>query len=339
MITCQRLLPVTILLFACYMTTTATGQTPRPDSIAWIESHDPALESIVHKDARIEIIADGLDWCEGPLWVESRKMLLFSDVPQNIIYKWTEAKGKETYLTPSGYTGTAVRGGETGSNGLALNLQGELVICQHGDRRMALMNAPLDKPKPLFTTLANGYKGKKFDSPNDATYRSNGDLYFTDPPYGLEHNVKDPLKEAAYQGVYKVTSSGVVTLLTDTLTRPNGLAFFPGHAKLLVANSDQDKPYWYIFDVDKKGLLANGKIFYDATAQSKAMPGLPDGLKIDRQGHVFATGPGGVWIFNAAGKLLGMIRVNGLASNCSFSADEKTLYVTADMYVLKVSLR
>lgn len=326
------------ILFACTMTANAYSQSAQPDSIGWIEQVDPALQSLVKKDARIQVIADGFDWSEGPLWIESKKMLLFSDVPQNIIYKWTEAGGKETYLTPSGYTGTTPRGGETGSNGLLLDLQGRLVICQHGDRRMARMNAPLDKPKADFITLAGGYKGKKFDSPNDAVYHRNGDLYFTDPPYGLELKEKDPHKEAPYQGVYRVSAGGQITLLTDTLTRPNGLAFFPDHTRLLIANSDPLKPYWYIFDMDKNGLPVNGKIFHDASAALKTTPGLPDGLKIDRNGNVFATGPGGVWIFTRTGKLLGRIRTKSLASNCSFSADERTLYITADMYVLKVVL-
>ncbi len=327
------------MLFMSALSVSMISCNQQPARVGWVEQIDPALSAVVHKDAQIRVIADGLDWCEGPLWIEDKKMLLFSDVPQNIIYKWTEAKGKEPYLTPSGYTGGVKRGGETGSNGLVLDPRGQLVICQHGDRRMARMDAPLDQPKPQFVPLATNYNGKKFDSPNDATYRSNGDLYFTDPPYGLEHNATDPLKEMPYQGVYKVTPAGEVTLLADTISRPNGLAFFPGHQKLLVASSDSTKPYWYIFDVDGKGLLQNGKVFADATAAGKTSPGLPDGMKIDREGHVFATGPGGIWIFDATGKLLGKIHINPLASNCSFSADEKTLYITADMHVLQMKMR
>ena len=159
---------------------------------------NPKLDEIISEKAPYEIIAEGLTWSEGPLWVEKEKMLLFSDVPNNIIYKWTKEKGKEVYLTPSGYTGTIKRGGETGSNGLLLNTKGQLILCQHGDRRMALMDAPLQNPAPKFITLANQYKGKKFDSPNDAVVRSNGDIFFTDPPYGLEKNIRDPNKEAPY---------------------------------------------------------------------------------------------------------------------------------------------
>lgn len=308
-------------------------------NIGRFERIDPELESIIGPDATVSIIAEGFDWTEGPLWIESQKMLLFSDIPQNSIYKWTAEKGKELYLKPSGYTGAAPRGGETGSNALILNSKGQLVLCQHGDRRMAVMNAPVEAPKADFTTITDNYNGKKFDSPNDAVYRSNGDLFFTDPPYGMEKNAADPLKEAPYQGIYKVSTGGKITLLIDSITRPNGIAFLPGEKTLLIANSDSLRVKWYAYDIDENDSLINGRIFYDATEASKTDKGMPDGLKVDRNGNIFATGPGGIWIFNKSGKVLGKIRIDGLASNVTFADDERTLYVTADMYVLKVSLR
>jgi gluconolactonase len=304
-----------------------------------IERKDAALDAIIDAQAKVEIIADGFDWSEGPLWLEKQQMLLFSDVPQNIIYKWTAKKGREIYLTPSGYTGTAPRGGEKGSNGLTLNNKGQLVICQHGDRRMAIMNAALEKPTAVFTTISNNYQGKKFNSPNDAVYNSKGDLFFTDPPYGLEKNMDDPLKEIPFQGIYKVTKAGGVVLLTDSVTRPNGIAITPDQKTLIIANSDPDKPYWYAFDFGAGDALIHPRIFYDATEAAKTEQGMPDGLKIDTKGNVFATGPGGVWIFNKNGKWLGRIKFDGLTSNCSLSADEKTIYITADMYVLRVVMR
>jgi gluconolactonase len=307
-------------------------------TIGVVERYDAALDKIVSKNAKAEIIADGFDWSEGALWVEKYKMLLFSDVPQNIIYKWTEKNGKEIYLTPSGYTGAIKRGGEMGSNGLTLDEHGNLVMCQHGDRRMARMDAALDNPQPKFITLADKYKGKRFSSPNDAAFNSKGALFFTDPPYGLlTQSDKDSAKEISWNGVYKVKKDGEVILMTDTLTRPNGIAFFPGEKKLLVANSDFQKPNWYIFDVDGDK-LSNGKIFYHAVSE-KGMKGLPDGFKIDKQGNVFATGPGGVHIFNKEGKLLGRLRLDEATSNCSLSADQKTLYITNDMYVLRFKMR
>lgn len=304
-----------------------------------IEKKEAALDAIIDKNARIEIIADSFDWCEGPLWIEKQQMLLFSDVPQNIIYKWTAAKGKEIYLSPSGYTGTLPRGGEKGSNGLLLNRNGQLVICQDGDRQMAVMNASLQHPKPVFTPLTAAYKGKKYNSPNDAVYNSKGDLFFTDPPYGLEKNMDDPLKEIPFQGIYKLKRNGQLVLLLDSVTRPNGIGITPDQKTLLIANSDPAKPYWYAYDFGRGDKLVNARIFYDATEAAQSSPGMPDGLKIDKKGNVFATGPGGVWIFNKQGKLLGKIKFDGLTSNCSLSADEKTIYITADMYVLRVVMR
>lgn len=304
-----------------------------------IERVDTALNSIIDKNARIEIIARGFEWAEGPLWIEQEKMLLFSDIPANTIYKWTEENGKQKYLSPSGYTGAEKRGGETGSNGLLLSKAGRLVLCQHGNRQLAWMNANLDDPQPNFETIADNYRGKKFNSPNDAVFNKKGELFFTDPPYGLEKNMDDTSKQIPFQGVYKVTASGHVVLLIDSITRPNGIAIAADEKKLFIANSDPQKPYWYVFDVGASDSLTNGRIFYDATAASKLAAGMPDGMKTDKQGNIFATGPGGVWIFNKEAKLLGKIKFPELVSNCALTADEKTLYVTADSYVLRIKMR
>jgi len=305
-----------------------------------IERLDPAMDLIISADAKIEILADGFEWSEGPLWLEKQQMLIFSDVPMNTIYKWTEEKGKEVYLKPSGYTGFEPSPSkEPGSNGLTFDNNGNLVLCQHGDRRMARMDAPLNKPEPKFITLADKYDGKRFSSPNDAVYSSKGELYFTDPPYGLQkQDDSDSKKEIKHNGVYKVKADGTVVLLADSITRPNGIAFLPGEQKLIVANSDPNKPNWYIWDV-QEDTLVNGKIFYSATEEAKTMGGLPDGFKVDKNGNIFATGPGGVYIFNSEGKKLGMIKLENSASNCALSPDEKTLYVTNDMYLLRVKLR
>jgi gluconolactonase len=295
-----------------------------------IERISPELDAIINTTAKVEVVADGFGWVEGPLWIESQKMLLVSDVLSNNVYKWTAEKGKELYLEHSGYTQKIPRTEELGSNGLALSNEGRLILCQHGDRRVALMNASLDHPKADYTTLAGEYKGKKFDSPNDLVIKKNGDIYFTDPPYGLEKGVKNPSKAAPYQGVYRISKNGTVSLLTDTLSRPNGIAFFPGEKSLLIANSDPQKPNIYHYDVDKEGLLRNGRIFIKERST--------DGIKIDKAGNVFATGQGGVWIYNKKGVLLGKIKVNGSTSNCAFTNDHKTLFITADDYLLKVDL-
>ena len=308
-------------------------------TIGVLERYDSAINKIISRDAMAEIIAEGFRWSEGPLWVEKQKMLLFSDVPTNTIYKWTEAKGKEIYLKPSGYTGSVERGGEMGSNGLILDNKGNLVLCQHGDRRMAKMDAPLNKAQSNFVTLASAYQGKRISSPNDACYNSKGELFFTDPPYGLPlRNESDPTKETKWNGVYKVKKNGEVVLLIDSLARPNGIAFFPGEKKLLVANSDPLKPNWYMYDV-KGDVLTNGKIFYSAAGYDRKLQGLPDGFKIDKKGNVYSAGPGGIHFFNMQGKLLGVLKLPDATSNCALSADEKTLYITNNRQVLRLQMR
>lgn len=307
--------------------------------IGIIEVIDSSLLEIISPEAQPEIISEGYEWSEGPVWVESQKMLLFSDVPRDTIFKWTEQKRKEVYLTPSGYTGTEARSGELGSNGLLLDSAGNLVLCQHGNRQVARMNAALDKPSPDYVPLASSYQGKRFNSPNDAVYNSKGELFFTDPPYGLEKQEDDPKKEIAFQGVYRVRPNGEVELVTDTLTRPNGIGFLPGEKTLIVANSDPERANWYAFDLGPDDRFTNGRIFLSAMGGSRTLKGLPDGLKIDRRGNVFATGPGGIWIFNSSGKILGKIKLPDAASNCALSGDEKTLFITNDMYVVRVRLR
>lgn len=333
---------MTIILSCNNVNSPSTDQKPGSSSkytkVGTIERLDPAFDAIVSADAKAEIIAEGFDWSEGALWIDKDSMLLFSDVPVNTVYKWTEAKGKEVYLTPSGYTDTLKRGGETGSNGLTLDNSGNLVLCQHGNRQMARMESPLNDPKPIFTTLAAKYKGKRFSSPNDAVFNSQGELFFTDPPYGLEKGPDDPKKELAYNGVYKVKTNGEVILLVDSISRPNGIALFPGDKKLLVASSDGEKPNWYIFDIEGDKLV-NGRIFYSAADRNKAWKGLPDGFKIDKSGNVYASGPGGIYIFNSEAKLLGKLNLPEATSNCSLSADEKTLYITNDMNVLRFKMR
>ena len=305
--------------------------------IGSIERIDPEINSVIDTGAVMEIIAEGFDWSEGPVWLEKQNKLLFSDVPKNTIYSWTEEKGQEIYLTPSGYTGTTPRGGETGSNGLRL-MGDSLVLCQHGNRQVGVMSASLGAPQPTFRTIAGMYNGKKFNSPNDLAIRSNGDIFFTDPPYGLEKGMNDSLKESAFQGVYRVTPDGKVSLLVDSITRPNGIVFTPGEKTVIVANSDPAKPFWYAFDISGDS-LTNARIYHDASTAAKAEKGLPDGLKVSKQGYVFASGPGGLWIFNKDGKLIGKCKIPEATSNCALSDDEKTLYITSDMYVLRLKLR
>lgn len=308
--------------------------------------------SVVMKDKRLneilpdmqpnktlEILAEGFEWTEGPLWLESENKLIFSDIPNNSIFEWSEEGGKKLYLKPAGYTGRIKREGEPGSNGLILSPNNELVLCQHGDRRIAKMESKLSNPQPKFKSLAEYFGGKRFNSPNDATFHKNGDLYFTDPPYGLELNMKDPAKELDFQGVFKVDKNGEVILLTKELSRPNGIAFSPDYKKLYVANSDPKKAIWMVYDVEENGLLKNGKLFFDATEKTKTLKGLPDGMKVHRNGWIFATGPGGVLIFTSDGTHLGTIITGEATSNCAFNSDYSELFITADDYLLRVLLK
>lgn len=303
------------------------------------ESIEPSFRSIVNASAEGKIIASGFDWTEGPLWLPDQQALLFCDIPANSIFRWTEEKGTELYLKPSGYTGTASRGGETGSNGIILDNEGRLLLCQHGDRRIARMTAPIDKPAASFTTLADNYNGKKFDSPNDLIIKKNGEIFFTDPPYGLEKNAADPLKEAPWQGIYKIATDGKVQLLTDTVSRPNGLALMPDGKTLIVASSDSTKAVWFAFELNDRDSIISGRIFCDATKEAKTQTGLPDGLKIDKSGNVFATGPGGIWVFDKTLKLIGKIHVTTVISNCVLADDDRTLFITADDKVLRLRMR
>jgi gluconolactonase len=324
-----------IFLLSGFLSAYAQENTPVTGTIEFVSEE---LAEIMNKDARIEILADGFQFTEGPLWLEKKEVLLFSDVPGNTIYKWTEKSGKELYVTPAGYTDTVKRGGFMGPNGLLLSTDGKLLMCQHGDRRIALMDASLDAPESTFITVAGAYEGKRLNSPNDLCLSANGDLYFTDPAYGFERGARDPKKEIAFQGVYKMDKAGHLTLLVDSIEAPNGIAIFPDGKTLLVANSDNRKKRWYAYDILSNGNLANGRVFYDVSLEKE--PGGCDGLKIDNNGNVFATGPGGIWIFSKEGKLIGKIKVNGsIVANCALTPDGKTLYLTATKYLLRLKMR
>jgi gluconolactonase len=299
---------------------------------------DPALDALIDADAQIEVLADGFDWSEGPVWIRDGEYLVFNDIPPNKAYKWSEKGGLEVYLEPAGFTGDEPRGGEQGANGLALDRAGRLLLCQHGDRRVARMEAPTSAPRPEFVTLASHYEGHRLNSPNDLIVHSSGAIYFTDPPYGLEGNVNDPAKELDFQGVYRISPAGAVTLVSKELPRPNGIGLSPDESKLYVANSDGRRPIWMVFDVQDDGTLENERVFFNAAELAKSGPGGPDGLKIDEQGNLFATGPGGVVILSPEGKHLGTI-LAGLTANCAFGDDGRTLYMTSDDKLQRIRLK
>jgi gluconolactonase len=299
-----------------------------------VQYDDTRLEKLIPKSSTIDVLASGFVWSEGPVWVKDGGFLLFSDVPANTVYRWSEKDGLSEFLKPSGYTGRGTYGDEPGSNGLIIDNQGRLVSCEHGDRRVSAM--PLTGGGKI--TLADRYEGKRFNSPNDVVqHPTNGSYYFTDPPYGMPLKDKDPTREIKEFGVYRVTPDGKVTRMVDNLTRPNGLAFSPDLKTLYVAQSDPDRAIWMAYPVLDNGNLGAGKLFYDATSLvKKGLQGLPDGLKVDREGNLWATGPGGVLVLSPEGKLLGTIQTGQATANCAWGDDGSTLYVTADGYVCRL---
>ncbi|MDX2268715.1 MAG: SMP-30/gluconolactonase/LRE family protein [Bryobacter sp.] len=300
----------------------------------YLESFDDSFASLVAPEAQLEVIAAGFEWTEGPVWLRQEGALLFSDIPRNSIFRWKEGVGVELYLKPSGYTGRTDYGKEPGSNGLTLDASGQLVCCEHGDRRMSVLTHGGGK-----LTLADRYQGKRFNSPNDCCFRSNGDLYFTDPAYGLPLQFADPLREMDYCGVFRRAVDGTVHLLTQELSRPNGLAFSPDESILYVGNSDPARALWMAYPVLPDGGIGAGTVFADVTPMVGSAPGLPDGFKLDELGNVFATGPGGVLVYSPAGKLLGRINTGQQSANCAWGDDGSTLYICADMYLMRIRTR
>jgi gluconolactonase len=303
-------------------------------TLGTIERLDPALDKLVPKDGTIEMLEEKkFEWSEGPVWLKDEKALLFSDIPRNMIWKWKEGEGLKEFLKPSGYTGKAkFSGREPGSNGLAIDKKGTLLLCQHGDRRLAAL-----QKDGSFKTLADKYMGKRLNSPNDLVIKSNGDIYFTDPPYGLPKIEKDPNKELDFQGVFRLTPKGELTLMTKEMTRPNGIALSPDEKTLYVANSDPGNSVWMAFPLKEDGTLGEGKVFFDSgDAVKKKKPGLPDGMKVDKDGNLWATGPGGVYVFNSKGKHLGTLATGVPTANCNWGDDGSVLYITADKNLVRV---
>jgi gluconolactonase len=296
---------------------------------------DPRFDKLLPKDAVVETIARGFIWTEGPAWNKEGKFLVFSDIPNNVVNKWQDGKVSQ-FVKPSGYTGKTPRGGkpgdEPGSNGLMFDAEGRLTLCEHGDRRVSRIEKDGTK-----TVLADNYMGKKFNSPNDLVYHSNGDLYFTDPPYGLPKWADDPAREMDYCGVYLRKKGGKLILLTKEMTRPNGITLSPDEKTLYVANSDPDQPIWKSFNVKNDGTLGKGKIFVDGMKWvNDKRPGLPDGMKVDVDGNVWATGPGGVWVFTPDGTVIGNIDTGTNTANVAFGDDGSTLYIAANHDICRV---
>ena len=290
---------------------------------------DDRLDALVPPDATIEKVADGFLFTEGPVWLKSESRLLFSDVRDNTIYQWTESEGASVFMKPV-YEGDMEGRGSVGSNGLTLDAEGRLVMAEHGYRQVSRLEEDGSR-----TVLVDNHEGARLNSPNDLVFGSDGSLYFTDPPYGLADAEESPLRELDVNGIYRLRPSGALELLYAEQSRPNGIALSPDESTLYVANSDGNQAVWMAYDLDDDG-VSNPRVFYDVTAEEAT--GAPDGMKVDVAGNIFATGPGGVRVFDPDGTHLGTIQPTEVPANVAWGDDGRTLYMTARTGLYRVRL-
>ncbi len=295
---------------------------------------DAAFADTVVPGARIETIANGFTWAEGPTWLRADAALLFTDVPGNTLYRWTPAGGLSVLLQPSGLADAdpaIVR--EAGANGLFADADGSVLLADSGSRVVAR----LDPRTGRKTVLATTYRGRRFDSPNDVVAHRSGAVYFTDPPYGLVGLHASPAREQDASGVYRIDPDGSVTLIDAGLRFPNGIALSPDQRTLYVSNSDPAHPVWMAYALDAVGGVAGSRVFADASdLMGDGVPGLPDGMAVADDGRIFATAPGGVLVMDAGGRRLGRIATGAAVSNCAFGDDGRTLYMTSHTRVARV---
>ncbi|MCM2679919.1 SMP-30/gluconolactonase/LRE family protein [Echinimonas agarilytica] len=332
-----------VFLIACSATQMPTSdkiQDVNAASPLRIEIYDASLNAILDDSIEPEVVASGFTWSEGPVWVESEQKVLFSDVPRNLVLSWSEHEGLQEYLNPAGATGLLPNASHEGSNGLALNAEGQLVLAQHGDRRVSKLRSSMANPKPSYETLADNFQGKKFNSPNDLHIQKDGTIWFTDPPYGLPQGPLDKVnRELDFNGVFRISKERVVTLVSTELSYPNGIAMSNDESVLYVANSDPKHAVWMAWPIDENRMLGEGKILFDATHMVADGNGLPDGLKIHPTGVLFATGPDGVLLLSPEGKLLGQILTGQPTGNLAFNNDFSTLYITANNRLVRIKMK
>lgn len=301
-------------------------------SIGHIDRFAPEFDDLVGPGRSIELLDVGFAWPEGPVWAAREGHLLFSDIPRNAIYQWTEAAGARIWMQPSGYTGIEYYGKEPGSNGLTFDAEGRLLACEHGDRRVSRL-----EPGGGKITIVDSFEGRRLNSPNDLVVGQCGDLYFTDPAYGLHHRYEDPARELPFCGVYLVRAGQrEAILLTDELENPNGVAFSADGSFLYVTQSNPRKAIVMSYPLREDGTLGAGRVLIDLTERAPEAPGLPDGIKVDCQGNIFTTGPGGVWAATPSGRLLGRIAPGRRVANLCWGDDGGTLYLCADDYLCRI---
>ena len=294
------------------------------------------MDSIIPPGAEVEVLAEGFDWAEGPVWVEAGGYLLFTDVPQNVIWRWSEADGLSEFMRPSGFDGEdASHLREPGANGLVIEPSGALLMCDHGNRSLSRVDLATRRK----TIVVDRFERKRLNSPNDLVIHRSGAVYFTDPPYGLEGLNESPVKELAHNGVYRLAPDGKVTLIDDALSFPNGVALSPDHRTLYVAVSDPQAPILMAYALGDDGRATSSRLVFDAASMmGPDAPGVPDGLKVDARGRIFTTGPGGVLVLTPDGELLGVIDTGRATANCAFGPGGASLFMTADDRLARVAL-
>tara|TARA_B100001245_G_scaffold140648_1_gene104684 strand:- start:3 stop:1019 length:1017 start_codon:yes stop_codon:yes gene_type:complete len=305
------------------------GESGIVDNAGTVDRIDPRVDALVPIGAIIQKLASGFAFTEGPVWDQRNNQLYFSDLRSNAIHTWNDEAGLGTYLQPV-FEGDAGHP-SVGSNGLNMDSQGRLLLMEHGNRVVSRIESDGSR-----TVLVDQYRGMRLNSPNDSAWHSNGWLYFTDPPYGLAQQENDPARELEYNGIYRLSPEGEIQLLESDQTRPNGIAFSPDQQTLYVANSDGAEKVWYAYDVMNDGTISNPRIFYDVNDQDTV--GAADGMKVDVSGNIFATGPGGVWIFSPEGDHLGTIRPEEVPANVAWGDDGSTLYMTARTGLYRIRL-
>jgi len=302
--------------------------------IGSIERLSSEMDEYISKDSKIEIIAKGFNWSEGPVWSKKLNALLFSDVPNNVIYKWDKKNGLSTFINEIGYSGIVPNSKKAGTNGLTIDQEGNLIICMHGDRRIVKL---IDWNSKEFLPVATSFNNKLFNSPNDLVYNSKKELFFTDPPYGLRNGDNDKLKELQFNGVFRLSNDGELKVLIKNLSRPNGIAISIDEKTLYVANSDSKNPVIMKYKITDEG-VENPEVFFDGSVLSKKDIGLFDGLKVHPSGTIFATGPGGVLLINKEGNHIGTIRTRVRSANCAFDDKFEYLYMTSHQYLTRIRI-
>ena len=332
--------PILCLAIASFFASSALLADGTYPAVGAVKRFSPVMDELLPADAVIErLTEDTFSWSEGPVWVPDGGYVIFSDVPEDTAWKWSEQGGLEVFLKPSSLDDGMKRDPSgQGSNGLMMSLDGKLLAADHGSRSVL----EIDLESKQKNILAGHFDGQRFNSPNDLVVsraRWPGAVYFTDPPYGLTNQDKSDLKEVEFNGVYRLNSAGEVSLLDDSLDRPNGIALSPDEKTLYVANSQKQHSVWLAYDLDEQGSATGGPRLF-ASAQHLAdedAPGLPDGLAVDVEGNLWATGPGGVLVIDPHGEILGLIETGSAAANCAFGGEDGSeLYITSHKFLARI---